>query len=57
MEDSTVMIDETVDIANTDQVILVFQWMNSELSVHKEFVHMVQLNLNLTFACFASRVT
>ena len=31
----TVMIDETTDIANTEQVVLVFRWVNSELSVHE----------------------
>ena len=34
----TVMIDETTDIANTEQVVLVFRWVNSELSVHEEFL-------------------
>ena len=30
----TVMIDETTDISNTEQVVLVFQWVNNELSVY-----------------------
>ena len=34
----TVMIDETTDISNTEQVVLVFRWVNSELSVYKEFI-------------------
>ena len=33
----TVMIDKTTDKANTEQVVLVFWWVNSELSVHEEF--------------------
>ena len=32
------MIDKTTDIANTEQVVVVFRWVNSELSVHEEFV-------------------
>ena len=36
------MIDETTDVANTEQVVLVFQWVNSELSVHEEFVGLYQ---------------
>ena len=38
----TVMIDETTDIANTEQVVLVFQWVSSELSVHEEFIDLYQ---------------
>ena len=34
----TIMIDETTDIANTEQVVVIFRWVNSELSVHEEFV-------------------
>lgn len=34
----TVMIDETTDIANTEQVVLVFRWVDNTLSVHEEFV-------------------
>ena len=34
----TVIIDETTDISNTEQVVLVFRWVNSELSVYEEFI-------------------
>ena len=34
----TVMIDETSDVSNTEQVVLVFRWVNSELSVFEEFI-------------------
>ena len=35
-----VMIDETTDIGNTEQVVRVFRWVVSALSVHEEFVGM-----------------
>ena len=38
----TIMIDETTDIANTEQVVVIFRWVNSELSVHEEFVGLYQ---------------
>ena len=38
------MIDETTDIANTEQVVLVFRWVNSELSVYEEFMGLYQMN-------------
>ena len=34
----TVMIDETTDISNTEQVVLVFRWVDNALNVHEEFV-------------------
>ena len=40
----TIIIYETTDIANTEQVVLVFQWVNSELSVHEEFIGLYQMN-------------
>ena len=38
----TVMIDETTDISNTEQVVLVFRWVDNALNVHKEFVGLYQ---------------
>ena len=38
----TIMIDETTDIANIEQVVLVFRWVNNELSVHEEFIDLYQ---------------
>ena len=37
-----VMIDETTDLSNTEQVVLVFRWIDSELSVHEEFLGLYQ---------------
>lgn len=36
------MIDETTDISNTEQVVLVFRWVNSDLSVYEEFIGLYQ---------------
>ena len=36
------MIDETTDLSNTKQVVLVFRWVDSELSVHEEFLGLYQ---------------
>ena len=38
----TVMIDETTDLSNTEQVVLVFRWVDSALSVHEEFIGLYQ---------------
>jgi len=37
-----VMIDETTDLSNTEQVVLVFQWVDDVLSVHEEFTGLYQ---------------
>ena len=34
----TVIINETTDLSNAEQVVLVFRWVDSELSVHEEFL-------------------
>ena len=36
------MIDETTDLSNTEQVVLVFRWVDSELSVHEKFLGLYQ---------------
>ena len=38
----TVMIDETTDLSNTEQVVLVFRWVDDTLSVHEEFIGLYQ---------------
>ena len=34
----TVMVDETTDAANKEQVVLVFRWVDDDLQVHEDFV-------------------
>ena len=32
------MVDETTDIANKEQVVIVLRWVGSDLSVNEEFI-------------------
>ena len=34
----TVMVDETTDSSNKEQVVLVFRWVDEDLVAHEEFV-------------------
>ena len=34
----SIMADETQDAANHEQVILVFRWVDKDLSIHENFV-------------------
>ena len=34
----TIMVDETTDIANKEQVVIVLRWVGSDLSVNEEFI-------------------
>ena len=34
----TVMVDETTDVSTTEQVVIVFRWVDSSLEVHEDFV-------------------
>ena len=34
----TVMVDETTDSSNTEQVVLVIRWVDGQLIVHEEFI-------------------
>ena len=34
----TVMVDETTDISTTEQVVIVFRWVDNSLEVHEDFV-------------------
>jgi len=38
----TVMIDESTDIANVEQVVLVIRWVDNALDAHEEFVGLYQ---------------
>ena len=39
-----IMIDETSDASNVEQVILVFRWVDDNLAVHVEFIELYQSN-------------
>ena len=34
----TVMVDETTDCSNKEQVVLVFRWVDDDLTAHEEFI-------------------
>ena len=34
----TIMIDETTDFSNAEQVVIVIRWVSDDLSVHEEFI-------------------
>ena len=34
----TLMVDETTDISNREQVVLVFRWVEDDLTVHEDFL-------------------
>ena len=42
----TVMLDETTDFSNKEQVVLVFRWVDENLTAHEDFV-----GLHLTNSC------
>ena len=35
---STIMVDETTDVSNKEQVVVCFRWVDSNLESHEEFV-------------------
>ena len=37
-----IMIDETTDASNVEQVVLVFRWVDDNLAVHEEFIGLYQ---------------
>ena len=39
----TLMVDETTDISNKEQVVLCFRWVDNTLEAHEEFVGMYQV--------------
>ena len=36
----TIMADETADVANKEQVVICFRWVDDDLNVHEDFVGM-----------------
>ena len=36
------MVDETTDISNREQVVLVFRWVEDDLTVHEDFFGLYQ---------------
>ena len=39
----TLMMDETTDVSNTEQVVIVFRWVSDSLEVHEEFLGLYQV--------------
>ena len=39
----TIMIDETTDVSNKEQVVVCFRWMDSSLESHEEFIGVYQV--------------
>ena len=39
----TLMMDETTDVSNTEQVVIVFRWVSDLLEVHEEFLGLYQV--------------
>ena len=40
----TLMMDETTDVSNTEQVVIVFRWVSDLLQVHEEFIGVYQVS-------------
>ena len=40
----TLMVDETTDISNREQVVLVFRWVEDDLTVHEDFFGLYQMD-------------
>ena len=38
------MMDETTDTSTTEQVIVVFRWVDSSLQVHEDFVGLYEMD-------------
>ncbi len=38
------MVDETTDMANTEQVVVCLRWVNEIFEVHEEFVGLYQVD-------------
>ena len=39
----SVMVDETTDVANQEQVVICFRWIDNKLEAHEEFVGLCQV--------------
>ena len=40
----TIMVDETADIANTEQIVLCIRYVDDDLATHEEFIGMRSLD-------------
>ena len=45
----TVMVDETTDCSKKEQVVLVFRWVDDDLTAHEEFISLY-LTVSITAA-------
>ena len=39
----TIMVDETTDVSNAEQVVVCFRWVDSNLEPHEEFIGLYQV--------------
>lgn len=39
----TIMIDETTDVSNKEQVVICFRWVDQSLEAHEEFIGLYQV--------------
>ena len=39
----TIMVDETTDISNKEQIVICFRWVDDKLESHEEFAGMYQV--------------
>lgn len=49
----TVMIDETTDISNKEQVVVCFRWVDKALEAHEEFISLQQVESTVSTALVA----
>ena len=49
----TIMVDETTDMSNKEQVVLVFWWVDSDLVPHEKFVGLYQTDSTTSNALVA----
>lgn len=52
----TIMIDETTDVSNTEQVVICFRWVGQSLETHEEFIGLYQGVRNAT-CCYPQCTT
>ena len=52
----TVMVDETTDVSTTEQVVIVFRWVDSSLEVHEDFVGLYESQSQLILLLVSSRM-
>ena len=49
----TIMVDETTDISNKEQVVICFRWVDSKLEAHEEFFRLHQVESTQATALLA----